>query len=102
MGGSPAKVVKKVISPPVKVLSSPLGKRRPEVQQRQIGKAERDVQYKTDPKTKKVARKLMPRPGSKKIARSRRGGLLAWEFRRELGSTRNPRNTYLGKESQLA
>ena len=89
MGGSPAKVVKKVIKAPVKILSSPLGKRRPEVQQRQIGKAERDVQYKTDPK-------------QKKIARSRRGGLLAGEFRRELGSTRNPRNTYLGKESQLA
>ena len=53
MGGSPAKVVKKVIKAPVKILSSPLGKRRPEVQQRQIGKAERDVQYKTDPKTKK-------------------------------------------------
>ena len=102
MGGSPAKVVKKVISTPVKILSSPLGKRRPEVQQRQIGKAERDVQYKTDPKTKKITRKLMPRPGSKKNARSRRGGLLAGEFRRELGSTRNPRNSYLGKESLLA
>ena len=57
---------------------------------------------KTDPKTKKVARKLMPRPGSKKIARSRRGGLLAGEFRRTLGSTRNPRHTNLGSESQLA
>jgi hypothetical protein len=102
MGGSPAKVVKKVISTPVKILSSPLGKRRPEVQQRQIGRAERDVQYKTDPKTKKVARKLMPRPGSKRIARSRRGGLLAGEFRRTLGSTRNPRHTNLGSESQLA
>ena len=53
MGGSPAKVVKKVVKAPVKILSSPLGKRRPEVQQRQIGKAERDVQYKTDPKQKK-------------------------------------------------
>ena len=54
------------------------------------------------PKTKKVARKLMPRPGSKRIARSRRGGLLAGEFRRTLGSTRNPRHTNLGSESQLA
>ena len=45
----------------------------------------------------------MPRPGSKKIGRSRRGGLLAGDFtRQELGggsSIRNPRKAKLGSES---
>ena len=103
MGGSPAKVIKKVVQAPVKILSSPLGQRRPEVQRRNIAQSEEDVKYKTKATQKKVTRRLMPRPGSKKIGRSRRGGLLAGDFtRQELGggsSIRNPRKVKLGSES---
>jgi len=103
MGGSPARVIKKIVSAPVKILSSPLGQRRPEVQQRNIAQSEKDVQYKTKATGKKVTRRLMPRPGSTKIGRSRQGGLLAGDFTRQsLGSgvsVRNPRKKKLGSES---
>ena len=103
MGGSPARVIKKVVSAPVKILSSPLGQRRPEVQQRNIAQSEKDTEYKTKATGKKTTRRLMPRPGSTKIGRSRQGGLLAGDFTRQsLGggnSIRNPRKAKLGSES---
>jgi|TARA_R100000789_G_C3021341_1_gene153569 hypothetical protein len=104
MGGSPARVIKKVIQTPVKILSSPLGQRRPEVQQRNIAQSEKDNEYRTKATGKKVTRRLMPRPGSKKIGRSRKGGLLAGDFTRQnLGggnSIRNPRKAKLGSENE--
>jgi len=104
MGGSPARVIKKVIKDPVKILSSPLGQRRPEVQQRNIAQSEQDNEYRTEATGKKTTRRLKSRSSSKKIGRSRKGGLLAGDFTRQnLGggnSIRNPRKAKLGSENE--